>query len=108
MVFGVLTKRTDPSSMSVCCCLLVNHVNCHLGFVCPPFLHMHQNLLLKMIRLEVTTEKKNNVLKTTNSLIAHAALPVMLLINILGVKCCLPCLLDVVRMALPSQKAEGS
>jgi hypothetical protein len=67
-----------------------------------------------MITLEVSKLqlKKKNVLKTTNSLIAHAALPVMLLINILGVKCCLPCLLDVVmrmaQLALPSQKAEGS
>jgi hypothetical protein len=62
-----------------------------------------------MITLEVSKLqlKKKNVLKTTNSLIAHAALPV----NILGVKCCLPCLLDVVMrmaLALPSQKAEGS
>jgi hypothetical protein len=76
--------------------------------LCVSSISAYASELLKMITLEVTTEK--NVLKTTNSLIAHAALPVnvMLLINILGVKCCLPCLLDVVRMALPSQKVEGS
>ena len=71
-----------------CCCLLVNHPNCHLGCVCPPILHMHQNLPLKMIALEVRNEKEN-VLRTTNSLIAHVALPVVLLKNISGVKPCL-------------------
>jgi len=50
---------------------------------------MHQNLLLKMIALEVRNEKEKNVLRTTNSLIAHVALPVVLLKNISGVKSCL-------------------
>jgi len=49
---------------------------------------MHQNLPLKMIALEVRNEKEN-VLRTTNSLIAHVALPVVLLKNISGVKSCL-------------------
>lgn len=94
MVFGVLTKRTNPSRMSVLLLAGESSHNCHLGFVCPPFLHMHHNLLLKMmITLEVGTEE--NVPKTTNSLIAHVALPVMLLINIMGVKCCLPSMMFV-------------